>query len=222
MHDRARVWLFDARAARRDAARPGDGRARRSDLSDRGLRLRLDRAGGGAVRAAHLRPHLQPHQQSDGCRVRGTMASLEGGLGAVAFSSGLAAQLCTVLSLAQAGDHIVCTQNVYGGTVTQLSVTFKRMGIETTFVPVDDLDARTRGDRPKTQARLRRDDRQPVGHDRRHGGAMPSSRTAAACRWSSTTRSRRRICAGRSSTAPTSSSTRRRSSSADTARRSAA
>ena len=47
------------------------------------------------------------------------MASLEGGLGAIAFSSGLAAQLCTILSLAQAGDHLVCAQNVYGGTVTQ-------------------------------------------------------------------------------------------------------
>src|ERR1700752_1489860 len=45
------------------------------------------------------------------------MASLEGGLGAVAFYSGLAAQLCTVLSVAQAGDHILCSQNVYGGTV---------------------------------------------------------------------------------------------------------
>lgn len=69
------------------------------------------------------------------------MASLEGGLGAVAFSSGLAAQLCTVLAVAQSGDHLVCTQNIYGGTVTQLSVTIKRMGIETTFVPADDFDA---------------------------------------------------------------------------------
>ncbi len=69
------------------------------------------------------------------------MASLEGGLGGIAFSSGLAAQLCTILSLAQAGDHLVCTQNVYGGTVTQLSVTLKRMGIETTFVPAEQLDA---------------------------------------------------------------------------------
>src|SRR5579871_2724523 len=41
------------------------------------------------------------------------MASLEGGLGGIAFSSGLAAQLGVVLSVAQAGDHIVCTQNVY-------------------------------------------------------------------------------------------------------------
>src|SRR5579863_2384762 len=53
------------------------------------------------------------------------MASLEGGLGAIAFSSGLAAQLCAVLSLAQAGDHIVASANLYGGTITQLSVTLK-------------------------------------------------------------------------------------------------
>lgn len=79
------------------------------------------------------------------------MASLEGGLGAVAFSSGLAAQLCMVLSVAQAGDHLVCTQNVYGGTVTQLSVTVKRMGIETTFVPVEDLDAVRAAVRPETK-----------------------------------------------------------------------
>ena len=69
------------------------------------------------------------------------MASLEAGLGAIGFSSGLAAQLCTVLALAEAGDHLVCTQNVYGGTVTQLTVTVKRMGIATTFVDAEDLDA---------------------------------------------------------------------------------
>src|SRR5580700_4022723 len=79
------------------------------------------------------------------------MASLEGGLGGLAFSSGLAAQLCTVLSLAQNGDHLVCTQNVYGGTVTQLSVTIKRMGIETTFVPAENLDAVRAAIRPNTK-----------------------------------------------------------------------
>ena len=79
------------------------------------------------------------------------MASLEGGLGAVAFSSGLAAQLCTILTLAQAGDHVVCTQSVYGGTITQLSVTIKRMGIETTFVPVDDFNAMRAAIGPRTR-----------------------------------------------------------------------
>src|SRR5471030_1608491 len=50
------------------------------------------------------------------------MASLEGGLGAVATASGLSAQLCTVLALAQSGDHIVSSANLYGGTVTQFGV----------------------------------------------------------------------------------------------------
>ena len=49
------------------------------------------------------------------------LASLEGGLGAVATASGLAAQLITMLSLAQSGDHIVASANLYGGTVTQFS-----------------------------------------------------------------------------------------------------
>jgi O-acetylhomoserine (thiol)-lyase len=79
------------------------------------------------------------------------MASLEGGLGGVAFSSGLAAQLCTVLALAQAGDHLVCTQNIYGGTVTQLNVTVKRMGIDTTFVSAEDLAAARNAVRPNTK-----------------------------------------------------------------------
>lgn len=79
------------------------------------------------------------------------MASLEDGLGAVAFSSGLAAQLCMVLALAEAGDHLVCTQNVYGGTVTQLGVTIRRMGIETTFVPAGDPAALRAAVRPQTK-----------------------------------------------------------------------
>ncbi len=79
------------------------------------------------------------------------MASLEGGLGAVAFSSGLAAQLCTVLAVAQAGDHLVCAQNIYGGTVTQLNVTVKRMGIETTFISADDVSSARAAVRPNTK-----------------------------------------------------------------------
>jgi O-acetylhomoserine (thiol)-lyase len=79
------------------------------------------------------------------------MASLEGGLGAIAFSSGLAAQLGVILTLAQAGDHIVSSQNVYGGTVTQFSITLKRLGIETAFVPVDDYEAIRAAIRPNTK-----------------------------------------------------------------------
>ena len=52
----------------------------------------------------------------------------------MATASGLAAQLCVVLALAQAGDHIVADASLYGGTITQFTVTLKRMGIECTLV----------------------------------------------------------------------------------------
>ncbi len=69
------------------------------------------------------------------------IASLEGGLGAIATASGLAAQLCTILALAQSGDSLVATSALYGGSITQLDVTVRRMGIATSFVPVYDLNA---------------------------------------------------------------------------------
>jgi O-acetylhomoserine (thiol)-lyase len=63
------------------------------------------------------------------------LASLEGGLGTVAAASGLGAQMIAILALAQEGDHLVASTNLYGGTITQFSVTLRRMGIATTFVP---------------------------------------------------------------------------------------
>ncbi len=80
------------------------------------------------------------------------MASLEGGLGAVATSSGLSAQLIAILALAQTGDHIVASASLYGGTVTQLTVTVKRMGIACTLVPSDDLAGLRAAIRPETRA----------------------------------------------------------------------
>lgn len=62
------------------------------------------------------------------------IASLEGGLGAVATASGLSAQFITFASLAGSGDHIVSSASLYGGSITQLDVTLRRFGVETTFV----------------------------------------------------------------------------------------
>ncbi|ORA34424.1 O-acetylhomoserine aminocarboxypropyltransferase/cysteine synthase family protein [Mycobacterium aquaticum] len=62
------------------------------------------------------------------------IASLEGGLGAVATASGLSAQFAVFAALARAGDHIVSAASLYGGTVTQLDVSLRRFGIDTTFV----------------------------------------------------------------------------------------
>jgi O-acetylhomoserine (thiol)-lyase len=69
------------------------------------------------------------------------MASLEGGVGALATASGMAAQLISILTLAQHGDEIVASRSLYGGTYTQFDVTLRRMGINVTFVDIHDLSA---------------------------------------------------------------------------------
>ncbi|HWN35679.1 MAG TPA: O-acetylhomoserine aminocarboxypropyltransferase/cysteine synthase family protein, partial [Pseudonocardia sp.] len=66
------------------------------------------------------------------------LASLDGGLGAVATASGQAAEFLTFACLAGAGDEIVAAAGLYGGTVTQLDVTLRRFGVHTTFVGGDD------------------------------------------------------------------------------------
>ncbi len=80
------------------------------------------------------------------------MASLEGGIGAVATSSGLAAELLTFTSLAGAGDHLVASAALYGGTRTLLDVSLRRLGIDTTFVPPDDPASFAAAIRPETKA----------------------------------------------------------------------
>ncbi|MDP9763651.1 O-acetylhomoserine aminocarboxypropyltransferase/cysteine synthase family protein [Deinococcus enclensis] len=65
------------------------------------------------------------------------VAALEGGVGALAVSSGHAAQFLAITTLAQAGDNIVASPNLYGGTVNQFRVTLKRLGIEVRFTGRD-------------------------------------------------------------------------------------
>jgi O-acetylhomoserine (thiol)-lyase len=79
------------------------------------------------------------------------MASLEGGIGAVATASGQAAEFLTVACLADAGDHLVSSNSLYGGTTTQFDVTFRRLGIEASFVAADDPDAYAAAIRPNTK-----------------------------------------------------------------------
>lgn len=69
------------------------------------------------------------------------MASLEGGLGALATSSGQAAQLISILTLCGSGDEIVASKSLYGGTYTQFDVTLRRLGIDVTFVDGSDPGA---------------------------------------------------------------------------------
>lgn len=79
--------------------------------------------------------------------------SLEGGVHAVAFASGQAAETATIFNLAGAGDHIVTSARLYGGTETLFSVTLARLGIEVTFVEdADNLDAWQDAVQPNTKA----------------------------------------------------------------------
>ncbi|QTH60309.1 O-acetylhomoserine/O-acetylserine sulfhydrylase [Corynebacterium hindlerae] len=66
--------------------------------------------------------------------VESRIADLEGGVHAVLFASGMAAETAAILNLAEAGSHIVSSPRLYGGTETLFQVTLKRLGIETTFV----------------------------------------------------------------------------------------
>ncbi len=79
------------------------------------------------------------------------VASLEGGVGALAASSGHAAQTMAILTLCGAGDHIVSASTLYGGTYNQFNYTFPRMGIEVTFVDPSDPENFGRAIRPNTK-----------------------------------------------------------------------
>ncbi len=85
--------------------------------------------------------------------VAARLCTLEGGTAAMLLSSGQAANFFAVFNIASAGDHVVCSSAVYGGTYNLFAVTMKRMGIDFTFVDpdcaVDELDAAFR---PNTKA----------------------------------------------------------------------
>ncbi|HRE26303.1 MAG TPA: PLP-dependent transferase, partial [Anaerolineales bacterium] len=80
------------------------------------------------------------------------VASLEGGVGALATGSGQAAQFLTIVSLMNAGDQLVASKTLYGGTITQFDVTLRRLGIDTVFVDPDDPEAFARAITPRTRA----------------------------------------------------------------------
>jgi len=80
------------------------------------------------------------------------VAALESARAGVAVGSGMSAQMVTLLTLLESGDHLVSAKTLYGGTYSQFDVTFRRMGIETTFVDPDDIDAFAAAITPKTKA----------------------------------------------------------------------
>ena len=72
--------------------------------------------------------------------VENRIADLEGGVHAVLTASGQSAALLAITNIAGAGDHIVASSSLYGGTQNLFNVTLRKLGIDTTFVDVDDLD----------------------------------------------------------------------------------
>jgi O-acetylhomoserine (thiol)-lyase len=81
------------------------------------------------------------------------IAALEGGVAALLLSSGQAAETFAILNVAQAGDHIVASPYLYGGTYNLLHYTLTKLGIETTFVEdPDDLEQWRAAIRPNTRA----------------------------------------------------------------------
>ena len=81
------------------------------------------------------------------------IASLEGGVGALLVSSGQAAETLALLNIAEAGDHVVSSPSLYGGTYNLFHYTFPKLGIEVSFVEdPDDLDSWRAAARPNTKA----------------------------------------------------------------------
>ncbi len=69
------------------------------------------------------------------------VANLEGGVGAVAFASGLAAQSAALFTLLQPGDHVVASSSLYGGTITQFKHFLRKLSVELEFVDPEDFEA---------------------------------------------------------------------------------
>src|SRR4051794_37843824 len=80
------------------------------------------------------------------------VANLEGGCGAVAFASGIAAQAAALFTLLEPGDHVVSSSALYGGTVNQLKHVLRKMNIELTWVNPDEPDEWRQAVRPTTKA----------------------------------------------------------------------
>lgn len=80
------------------------------------------------------------------------LAALEGGIGAVVTASGTAAIATALLVLLKAGDHIVASSSLYGGTYNLLNVTLPRLGITTTFVDPSDAENFTKAAKENTRA----------------------------------------------------------------------
>ena len=101
--------------------------------------------------------------------VAARLCALEGGTAAMLLSSGQAASFFSIFNIASAGDHVVASSEIYGGTYNLFAVTMKRMGIDFTFVDPDcSLTELERGFPPQHEGPVRRDHCQPRPHGTGH------------------------------------------------------
>ena len=79
------------------------------------------------------------------------VAALEGGAAALATASGMSAMMLSLLTICSAGDHIVASSQLYGGSFNLLRLTLPRFGIETTFVKPRDIEGFKKAIKPNTK-----------------------------------------------------------------------
>ena len=96
--------------------------------------------------------------------VENRLSILEGGVGSILFSSGMAATAMALMNVAEAGDHLVLSGNVYGGIYNLCKYTLPKWGVETTFVAdVNDLDSWKQAVKPNTKAFFGEGITNPIG-----------------------------------------------------------
>jgi O-acetylhomoserine (thiol)-lyase len=92
------------------------------------------------------------------------MAALEGGRGALAVASGMAAQMVALFTIMEAGDELVSSSTLYGGTYSQFDVSFRKLGINTVFVNPDDPENFRKAITEKTKAIFAETISNPLGN----------------------------------------------------------
>ena len=186
--------LLDHLHPRRADAGSGHRRDHHADLPDVDLRA------GRARPAQGLR--VRADAEPDARGARSNIAAIEGGTGAFAYASGMAA-IGAIASLLTPGDHVVVTDNTYGGTFRLFDRVLTKYGLEFTYVDTSQPDADRAGRSSGHQDAVRRDAHQPGDAADRPRRRRGDRRTRTTFGSSSTTPSRAPSSSGRSRSAPT-------------------
>ncbi len=110
------------------------------------------------------------------------VASLEGGRAAVAAASGHAAQFLVFATMLEPGDEFLASRNLYGGSLTQFGLSFKKLGWTCHFVDPKDPENFRRALTPQVQGDLCREPGEPRWHHRRYRGDRPRRARRRHCR----------------------------------------